>query len=278
MAATLTDPERLEEAIIESPRATWSAGGTTIARDLDVLVVEEPLEIRLANAPLAVVMRTPGADLDLATGFAITELIVAGPEDIERVSHCDQGEHADNVVRIVTRPQVDIDAKRFQRNLYSTSSCGICGKRSIEQAMREAPEMKANVTFEAATLCELPGRLREAQPVFAVTGGLHAAALSNQDGRLLHVREDIGRHNAVDKVVGAAARAGFDMGPACLVVSGRASYEVVQKALAARIPAVIAIGGVSSLAVELARRARMVLVGFARSGRLSIYAGAERIR
>lgn len=241
-------------------------------------MVEEPLEIRLGNAPVAIVMRTPGEDLDLATGFAITELIVSSPEDLLRVVHCDQGEQADNVVRILTKPHVRLDPKQFQRNLYSTSSCGICGKRSIEHAMREAPPTRTSASFDAAMLATLPDTLRARQPIFSATGGLHAAALCDADGVLSFVREDIGRHNAVDKVVGAAARAALDTGSFCLLVSGRASYEVVQKALAARLSAVIAVGGVSSLAVDLAQRAGMVLVGFARSGRLSIYTGAERIR
>lgn len=298
--------ERKEQAIVRRSRKRWSEN-TGIALSLDALVVEEPLEIRVGNFPLAVVMRTPGDDIDLVTGFAVTELIVKQPADLLRVAHCDtapnDGEVSDdtevsdgtavsggtgasgrtersgeNVVRIYTQPHISIDITRFQRSLYSTSSCGICGKRSIDRALQEAPPLERSSEFSAHTLVGLPLSLRTRQLLFHETGALHAAALFRADGTLELVREDIGRHNAVDKVIGAALRASID--PSChvLVVSGRASYEVIQKALAARIPCVVAVGGVSSLAVSLADRAGVVLVGFAREGSMSVYSGAESVR
>lgn len=277
MDAPLVHDDGLEQAIVKRPRTRWSEKSGALLT-LDSLVVEEPLEIRLGNFPLAVVMRTPGDDLDLVTGFALTELIVKNPSDILRVAHCDSEMGGDNVVRLYTAPHVSLDIHRFQRNLYSTSSCGICGKRSIERALEEAPPLESFSQFSAQVLATVPTTLRARQPLFDETGALHAAALCTADGSLVLVREDIGRHNAVDKVIGAAARGNIDARSGVLVVSGRASYEVIQKALAARIPCVVAVGGVSSLAVALAERANMVLVGFARQSGMSIYSGAESVR
>lgn len=275
--------ERQDQAIVRHARKTWSEK-SGVAFSQDTLVVEEPLEIRLGNFPLAVVMRTPGDDIDLVTGFAITELLVKQASDLLRVAHCDEepggdsGAHGENVVRIYTQSHVSVEVTRFQRNLYSTSSCGICGKRSIDRAMQEAPPLEKRTVFSARTLADLPRALSAHQPLFDATGALHAAALFSADGALKLAREDIGRHNAVDKVVGAALRAQLDASCCVLVVSGRASYEVIQKALAARIPCVVAVGGASSLAVELAERAGIVLIGFARAGKMSIYAGGESVR
>lgn len=277
MDAPLVHHERLEQATVHRSRTTWSEKSGA-RHSQDALVVEEPLEIRLGNFPLAVVMRTPGDDLDLVTGFALTEMIVKSPSDLLRVAHCDSEGSGDNVVRIYTQAHISIDVSRFQRNLYSTSSCGICGKRSIKRALEEAPPLDGFSEFSAEMLHAIPQALRARQPLFDATGALHAAALSGPNGVLQLVREDIGRHNAVDKVIGAAAREDINASSYVLVVSGRASYEVIQKALAARIPCVVAVGGVSSLAVSLAERAKMVLVGFARPGGMSIYSGASWVR
>jgi FdhD protein len=272
----------LEDAVITHPRRLWSAGQTH--EDEDSLVVEEPLEIRWGNFPLAVVMRTPGHDIELVTGFALTELIVSSVDDLLRVDHCTEGDALaegdahNNVVRILPSASAQVDPTQFQRNLFTTSSCGVCGKRSIERALKEAPPLSNPCRFSSGMLAALPNRLRKHQPVFDRTGALHAAALVTADGEIKCVREDIGRHNAVDKVVGAAAQNGRSLESTCLIVSGRASYEIVQKALAARISCVLAVGGVSSLAVDLASRAGITLVGFARKSQLSIYSGAEHIR
>jgi FdhD protein len=257
-------------------RRLWSREEGSLV-DEDELVVEEPLEIRWGNLPLAVLMRTPGHDLELATGFALTELLAQSPADIMRVSHCSEGDHGENVVRITPAPHVSLDPALFQRNLFTASSCGICGKKSIERALAEAPPLAGGPLFSATLLATLPAALREKQRIFERTGALHAAALADTSGTLTCVREDIGRHNAVDKVVGWAARVGFPLHEQCWVLSGRASYEIVQKSLAAGVSCVVAVGGVSSLAVDLAERAGIVLCGFARGGRLSVYAGSERV-
>lgn len=282
----LPHDSRLEVARQSAPRRVWERE-RGLSDSLDCLVTEEPLEIRLCGTPVAVVMRTPGDDVELGVGFAVTERLVEDVGELERVAHCTTGESADNVLLLTLRPGIERDWAKLQRRSYASSSCGICGKQSIEAAMREAPAVDAKWTLSAATLAELPARLRKHQPVFAQTGGLHAAALFGEGGDPLVVREDVGRHNAVDKCVGWALwRRELDPTnrgvPACdnvrgLAISGRVSYEVVQKALAARIPLVAGVGAVSSLAVALARRAGMTLVGFTSSERLCVYAGEERV-
>ena len=266
----------------------------------DALAVEEPLEIRLAGCSVAVTMRTPGHDLELAAGFLFTERIIRSRADMASVSHCppDGPEAPSNVVNVqVTDPSL-VDPERWQRGFLATSSCGICGKASIEAIHREAPPVRSDLRVPYSTLCRLDGRLREAQAVFGQTGGLHAAALFDPAGRLLLLREDVGRHNAVDKVIGAVLlheREGRDpskrarcpggqgaderlpLQDRVLMVSGRASFEIAQKALVAGIPVVAAVSAPSSLAVDLARSAGMTLVGFLRGNRLNVYAGEERI-
>jgi FdhD protein len=263
------------EATTHVERFLWSPGGSL--HDTDTLVTEEPLEIRLAGVPIAVVMRTPGHDIELGTGFAITEGIVKSVADLARVQHCSTGAHADNVLLLTPRSGVDLDPARLARNLFASSSCGVCGKRSIDQALAEAQPIAEPLRVDASLLATLPRKLTENQPTFALTGGLHAAGLFDARGELHCVREDIGRHNAVDKVVGWALRTGVPQSTCGLVVSGRASYEVVQKALAARISLVLAVGAVSSLAADLACRANMTLIGFARSDKLSVYGGGRTL-
>ena len=246
----------------------------------DHVAAEEPLELRIGGVPLAVVMRTPGHDHDLARGFLVTERVVARPGDIESIRHCPDAkdEAEDNVMTVVLAPAVDVDLARLRRNLYASSSCGICGKASIEDVMQSAPALSDDMRIAASTLYALPARLRAHQDVFARTGGLHAAALFDQNGELVVVREDIGRHNAVDKVVGWALDAArIPLTAHVLLVSGRVSYEVVQKAVAARIPLVAGVSAPSSLAVGLARAANLTLIGFLRGRRLCAYAGEARI-
>lgn len=262
-------PSASTESTYAAPRLLWTPEGAE--RDLDTVTVEEPLEIRVGSVPIAVVMRTPGHDEELGTGFAVTEAIVNSPSEIARVHHSTVGEHADNVLFITPRGDIELDASRLSRNLYSSSSCGICGKRTIDRALAEAAPITQPLRVPAALLAALPDKLSALQPTFALTGGLHAAGLFDERGELLVVREDIGRHNAVDKVVGWALREGVALEGSGLVVSGRASYEVVQKALAARVSLVVAVGAVSSLSAELASRAGMTLVGFARRDRLAVY-------
>jgi FdhD protein len=248
---------------------------------LDQVAAEEPLEIRLGDAPLAVVMRTPGADPELALGFLVTERVVADPRQVLSVRHCTRAPGAgaqDNVIRVLLAPGVAVDLEALRRNLYASSSCGICGKATIENALAEAPPLEDPSRFALELFYGLPERLAARQPVFSRTGGLHAAGLFSPQGELLVVREDVGRHNAVDKVVGWALRQGrLPLRGHVLLVSGRISYELVQKALCAGVPVLAGVSAPSSLAVELAERAGITLVGFLRGRGLNLYAHPERV-
>lgn len=260
-------------------RQTWVGEGGTV--EPDALAREEPLEIRIGGVPVAVVMRTPGHDEELVRGFLSTEQIVSDPRAVVSVRHCtvvDRPEAEENVVQVVLARGVEVDLPRLRRNLYATSSCGICGKTSIAAAMRTAPPLSDDSHVLCTALYALPGRLQAAQEVFCHTGGLHAAGLFGLDGGCFVVYEDVGRHNAVDKVVGwAALHDRLPLGGHILMISGRASFEIVQKALAARIPIVAAVSAPSSLAVELARAAGMTLIGFLRGERMCVYSGEGRV-
>jgi FdhD protein len=242
----------------------------------DVLAVEEPLEIRVGGAPLAVTMRTPGDDIDLTAGFLRTEGIVTAPGDIEQIRTCDA-----NVTDVRLAAGVVLAHDRLRRNFLTTSACGVCGKESIEAIRARAGyDVSADpLLVDPALLARLPGRLTAAQRVFERTGGLHAAGVFAADGALLAVREDVGRHNAVDKAVGWALRHGrLPLSGHVLLVSGRASFELVQKALMAGFPVLAAVSAPSSLAVELAADAGMTLVGFLRDNSMNVYTGAGRIQ
>lgn len=256
--------------------------GDTHHASLDRVAHEEPLEIQLAGTSLAVVMRTPGHDVELVTGFLVTERVVESLEEVESLRHCNDAPGPDaegNVVRVTLRPGIRPDLERLRRNLFASSSCGVCGKATLENALASAAPLADPLRMHASVLTELPERLRATQPVFDETGGLHAAGLFDAEGRLLVAREDIGRHNAVDKVVGWAARAGrLPLGGTVLLVSGRASFEIIQKALAARIPLVAAVSAPSSLAVSLAEAGGIALVGFLRGQGFNAYSHAERVR
>ena len=247
----------------------------------DSVAREEPLEIQLGGAPLAVVMRTPGHDPDLALGFLVTERVVASPDQVISVRHCRQvpdPDASENVIRVQLAPGVPVDLDALRRNLYASSSCGICGKATIANALASAPPLADESRFPMSFFLPLPQRLQAAQPAFAATGGLHAAGLFAPDGRLLVAREDVGRHNAVDKVIGWALReARLPLAGHVLLVSGRISYELVQKALVARIPVLAAVSAPSSLAVELAEKAGMTLIGFLRGGSFNVYGERSRV-
>jgi len=256
----------------------------------DLLAVEEPLEIRLGYGPatdrqqrsLAVTMRTPGSDEDLALGFLLTEGIITGPEQVLSLKPCTDGGRGGtgNVLRAELKPEVEVPWQRLERHFYTSSSCGVCGKASIEAVETIGfPLLPApRPLLPAAVLTALTDRLRERQDVFSHTGGLHAAALFDATGQLLLLREDVGRHNALDKLIGAAALRGWlPLHDRVLLVSGRVSFELVQKALMAGIPLLAAVGAPSSLAVELAGRFGQTLVGFLRDGRFNVYAGAGRV-
>jgi FdhD protein len=244
----------------------------------DLLAAEEPLEIRLAGEQVAVTMRTPvpGQDAELALGFLLTETIVQ-PEEVARISECSTPERDGGVVDVLLWPGVR-PAGGWQRSFYANSSCGLCGKASIEAVRQDAAPVPDGPCMTAETLAALPGSLGAAQRVFARTGGLHAAALFEPSGKLEILREDVGRHNAVDKVVGRGAMdMRLPLNEHVLLVSGRVSFEIVQKALLAGVPIVAAVSAPSSLAVRLARESNMTLVGFLRPGGFNVYAGAERI-
>ena len=255
--------------------------GARVERVRDRVAHEEPLEIQLSGAALAVVMRTPGHDLELVTGFLLTERIVASLVEVESVRHCTEAagpESADNVVRVTLRPGVRTDLERLRRNLFASSSCGVCGKATLENALATAPPLDDSARIEARVLLALPERLRAAQPAFDETGGLHAAGLFDAAGRLLVAREDVGRHNAVDKVIGWALERGrLPLRGHVLLVSGRISYEIAAKALTARVPVVAAVSAPSSLAIALAERAHMTLVGFLRGHGFNVYGERSRV-
>jgi FdhD protein len=228
-------------------------------------------------------MRTPGQDRELAIGFLWGERLLRAPAEIETVYTCGARHGEDgpqNRVRVALAPGASIDLERLRRNFYTSSSCGVCGKTSLDLLLMQeyAPVPDAGWTIDGTLVRSLPERLRGAQPVFAQTGGLHAAGLFTRDGNVLVVREDVGRHNAVDKVIGAQVLAGrLDHATDLLVVSGRASFELVQKAVAAGIPMLVAVGAPSSLAVELAQEFGVTLVGFTKPSGFNVYTGAQRI-
>lgn len=269
----------LEEAtdLVPVTRVRRGAAGSAAA----AVASEEPLEIQLDGVPLAVVMRTPGHDEELTLGFLATERVIAAPADVVSLRHCSRApdpEAGDNVLQVRLREGVRVDWDALRRNLYASSSCGVCGKATIENALATAPPLEDPARFPPAFFFRLVDRLRAEQVVFERTGGLHAAGLFAPEGQLLVAREDVGRHNAVDKVVGWALRAGrVPLRGHVLLVSGRISYEIVQKALAARLPVVAAVSAPTSLAVRLAERAGIALVGFLRGHDLNVYGRRERL-
>jgi FdhD protein len=238
----------------------------------DELVVEAPMEIRLGGEPIAVVMRTPGHDEDLALGFALTEGIVSSPADLAGVEAVDSDRW-----ELRLSDGVQVDPTGFQRNFYATSSCGVCGKASIDAIRVAGVQPPPGPAVGIDVLADLPGRLRAEQQLFDATGGLHAAALFDAEGSLSVVREDVGRHNAVDKVVGAAAGGEWPIPPRGLMVSGRISFEIVQKAAVAGIGLICGVSAASSLAVDLAEEFGMTVIGFLREPGFTLYCGPERV-
>jgi FdhD protein len=261
----------------------------------DYLAGEEPLEIRIGEMPLTVTMRTPGHDLELAAGFLFTEGLIAGRAQIAAVRHETDApgspanaevafagavrQNGANRVRVELAPGVNLDPEASRRNFYAASSCGVCGKASIDAVrVRRIEPVNADFAVDPEVLCRLPDRLRAAQPIFGRTGGLHAAGLFSPEGELIVLREDVGRHNAVDKVIGwALMNDGVPLRDALLMVSGRGGFEIVQKALVAGIPVLASVSAPSDLAVKLAREFGMTLIGFLRGRRFVIYSGAQRL-
>ncbi|RFU85783.1 formate dehydrogenase accessory sulfurtransferase FdhD [Streptomyces triticagri] len=258
----------------------------------DTLVAEEPMEIRLNGRPLAITMRTPGDDFALAAGFLVSEGVLARADELQSIVYCagatEDGGNTYNVVDVKLAPGVAVPEITLERNVYTTSSCGLCGKASLDAVRTQAhwpiddaagPDgATAPVRLTPELLASLPERLRAAQRVFDRTGGLHAAALFSEAGELLDIREDVGRHNAVDKLVGRALQKGrLPLARTVLMVSGRASFELAQKAVMAGIPVLAAVSAPSSLAVDLAEETGLTLVGFLRGTSMNVYAGVDRV-
>jgi FdhD protein len=251
----------------------------------DALATEEPMEVRVVSGDrrqsVAVTMRTPGADFELAAGFLYGEGVVSSPEDIKRISYCVDvdAEQQYNIVNVELREGRAYDLRPLERHFYTSSACGVCGKASLEQLeLRGCPVIPPGPRMPAEKIYALPGKLREAQGLFEATGGLHAAALFDADGELVALKEDVGRHNATDKLVGWALLEGrLPLSDHAVMVSGRSSFEILQKCLTAGVPIVCAISAPSSLAVEVARRFDITLVGFLRGNRFNVYSAPERV-
>lgn len=256
----------------------------------DLVAIEEPLEIRLGIGPkdkreqisLSVTMRTPGNDKELALGFLYTEGIISSFADVVRIEYCEtlKPEEKGNVIRVELTPATHIDEEKLSRHFYTSSSCGVCGKSSIESISIEIPNQNNSFSrvVEASLVCKLPKLLEETQKVFEHTGGIHACGLFDSNGILLKLREDVGRHNAVDKLIGAMLIGkSLPLSQSLLVLSGRISFELVQKAARAGIQFIAAIGAPSSLAIDMAKKHQITMVGFLKNSSFNIYSGAERI-
>jgi len=282
--ASAGDPglPRKQRSIDLTQVSEWDEG--KVHRKEDYLAAEEPLEIRIGEHPLSVTMRTPGDDLDLAAGFLLTEGLVQRREQIVALDHDpgdpdNPGAMRGNVVRVELAPEAMPDFDKMRRHFFAASSCGICGKASIDSVRARAMQPpNPNFRLDPDVLVRLPDTLRASQAVFGRTGGLHAAALFDAKGELLILREDIGRHNAVDKVIGWAIRNDrMPLANVALLVSGRGGFEIIQKAIVAGLPVVASVSAPSSLAVQLAREMSLTLIGFLRGQRFVVYAAEDRL-
>jgi FdhD protein len=272
----LTHPSRSVDVTLVQE---WDQG--QVRRVQDYLVGEEPLEIRVGTLPLTVTMRTPGHDLELAEGFLFTEGLIQQHNQIVAIGlaeSCKESERG-NIVQVELDPGISLDLEQTQRNFFAASSCGICGKASIDSVrVRGIQPAHPHFRVNPEILCGLPDTLRGAQAIFGRTGGLHAAGLFDAGGKLLQQREDVGRHNTVDKIVGWALREGrVPLSECILLVSGRGGFEIVQKAAVAGLPVLASVSAPSSLAVRLAREMGMTLVGFLRGKRFVVYSGEQRL-
>jgi FdhD protein len=271
---TLNEPG---ESIVRTQLVRFSRS-TKASKATDVLAAEEPLELRVRGRGVAVTMRTPGHDEELAAGFLLSEGIIRKQSDIVATAPCLQSDVPQNTLNIFLSPSVKVNFKKLTRHVFASSSCGLCGKASIEAVRQQFPGIERCVKVPLKVLNHLAETMHAAQSTFHQTGGLHAAAIFEPDGSLVVLREDIGRHNAVDKVIGYGLLSGkFPFQNQILLVSGRSSFEIMQKALAARLPIVCSISAPSSLAVEFAGDSGQTLVGFLRDNSCNVYAGAERI-
>lgn len=256
-------------------------GSARRERGVDVTAVEEPLEIRLQGTSFVVTMRTPGADPELAAGFLLSERVISSPSDVRSITHCVDTPDTGNVLEVMLTGEASdraTSALAHRRLVSVTSACGMCGRRSIDEVMAAVPRVSSDLRVPASLISSLPAKLRTAQAVFAETGGLHAAALFDHTGAIVAAAEDVGRHNAVDKVIGSRVLAGaLPLAHHILFVSGRTSFEIVQKAVMAGVPIVAAVSAPSSLAVDLAKGAGVTLIGFVRGESFNIYTEPERI-
>jgi FdhD protein len=262
--------------ITTTPIRRWQRG-TAATNETDVVATEEPLEIRVDGRSISVTMRTPGRDDELAAGFLLSEGLIKSRADVREVAPEWMRDDC-NSVDVRLADGVTLDVESLTRHVFASSSCGVCGKATIESVHLHFPPITTDVRVSAETLLRLPEQLGRGQETFQRTGGLHAAAIFDLEGNLVALREDVGRHNAVDKVMGYALLENllpFDRH--VLLVSGRASFEIMQKALAARVPMIAAVSAPSSLAVQFAHESRQVLVGFVRGERMNVYAGGERV-
>ena len=251
-----------------------------VLQQTDDLVEEQPLEIRIRGQAISVTMRTPGHDAQLAAGFLLTEGLIHSRSDILQIEHCVKNEF-DNVIDVLLAPLVPVDFAKLTRHVFASSSCGLCGKSTIDAIRSQFPTIpnESTPTISASTVTALPATMRKHQSTFDRTGGLHAAALFDQSGNLLVLHEDIGRHNAVDKVLGHALLNNWiPLTHHILLLSGRSSFEIMQKSLAARLPIIAAVSAPSNLAVEFAKENHQTLIGFLRDSRFNVYSGAERIQ
>src|SRR5258706_3504949 len=244
----------------------------------DELAQEEPREVGVRGRAISVAMRTPGHGAELAAGFLLTEGIIHGPQDVLRVEHCGRNEDG-NVLNVLLAPEVPVDFQRLTRHVFASSSCGLCGKATIESIQCQFPRIESDMLIEPELIATLQHKMRTVQETFDRTGGRHAAALFDSTGELIVLREDVGRHNAVDKVVGHCLLNGlFPLDRHILLVSGRSSFEIMQKALAARVPIVAAVSAPSSLAADFAAKSGQTLIGFLRERRMNVYTHAQRMR
>ena len=267
--------------MIKEASATWPviryAHGRRQLERPDQLAAEEPLEIRVEGHSVAVVMRTPGHDRELAAGFLLTENLVRSAAHIFDITQC--GAEEGQVVNVTLKDPAAFDPAKLTRNVFSSSSCGVCSKATIEAVRHSFAPIACACSVDAETLVRMPAALREKQETFNQTGGLHACALFDLDGNLQHVREDVGRHNALDKLIGRALLANeLPLRDRVLLLSGRVSFEMMQKALAAGVPIIAAISAPTTLAVQFARESNQTLIGFLRGETMNIYAGTERLR
>ncbi len=264
-------------ASVRSVRIDRWLSGSALKAALDEVAREEPLELRVDTRSVAVIMRTPGHDEELAAGFLVSEGLIQQRDQIAKLRRNARSRDG-NVLDVLLRPDVTVDFSRLTRHVFAGSSCGLCGKASISAVKQQFPKLRQRFRISSELLGELPAKMAAEQASFSRTGGLHAAAIFHAEGQLLCLREDVGRHNAVDKLLGRALLdAQLPLAERILLVSGRTSFEILQKALAGGIAFVAAVGAPSSLAVEFARANGQTLVGFLRDGRFNVYAGASRV-